>query len=87
MSRALVLLFLVGCAESHERSRDGGPGTDASGTDAAVVDAHAAMPDAPGPGVVCGPNVCVPGEICCNAECGVCAFPAECTDFGCPGGP
>lgn len=25
------------------------------------------------------------GAVCCNAACGVCAFPDECVDRGCPG--
>ena len=36
-------------------------------------------------GGTCGPNRCRKDEVCCNAHCGICTFPDECADLGCPG--
>ena len=93
MSRALVAAALfgilaIGCAQSHTLGGD-----EVLAADAAVaLDAAVAAPDGgppevspgtPTSGVECGPNRCLVGEVCCNAECGVCAFEAECVDHGC----
>jgi hypothetical protein len=88
----LAAVLALGCADSHRLLDDAGRAAtgDAAGTDArAVVRDATPRRDAPLPavGVVCGPNRCRGDEICCNAECGVCSFPGECVDFGCPGGP
>jgi hypothetical protein len=85
---ALILLFAIGCAQSHERGDDAGVSSalDAgSAADAgrATDGGRRADSGPPTPGVQCGPNRCLTTEICCNAECGVCAFPGECEDFGC----
>ena len=32
------------------------------------------LPDSGPPGI-CGPNVCAPGEVCCNESCGICTKP------------
>lgn len=90
---ALVLLVPVACADSHRLDGDAEAGVviDAPVVDGALpsVDGGAARPDAgfSSMGAVCGPNRCRTDEICCNPACGVCAFPGECVDFGCPGGP
>lgn len=87
MTRAWVVLLLGACAVSHGRNQDAGVGaTDTTAdvrlsTDVPVAD----TPSIDAPVVACGPNVCRPFEICCNPTCGVCAFPDECTDFGCAG--
>lgn len=80
----LLLLGASGCASTHGVANDAGP-IDAPVHDGAVGDAG--PPDAISlERVTCGPNLCRVGEICCNAACGVCAFPSECVDHGC-GGP
>jgi hypothetical protein len=36
-------------------------------------------------GVSCGPNVCAPGQSCCNASCGICTDPGKgCIKKLCP---
>ncbi|UJR85674.1 hypothetical protein [Sandaracinus amylolyticus] len=88
MIRALVIalaLFVAACAESHRRGDEE--------LDAMIADADASTLDAggrdagvrgdAGPGPRCGPNRCRGGEICCHAECGICAFEDECADIVC----
>ena len=84
-ARAIALsMLLSGCFASHRIGGDP-PGGDADVTADAggPVDAAPFVDSATGEVVPCGPNVCLAGEICCNEECGVCAFPDECMDFGC----
>ncbi|MFK7985253.1 MAG: hypothetical protein AB8I08_04410 [Sandaracinaceae bacterium] len=81
-----MISLSAGCAASHLRDdlRDGGGSLDATTPD--TPDGSVTVEDAfvpSGPRVECGPNQCRVGEICCNAECGVCAFPDECVDHGC----
>jgi hypothetical protein len=86
-----LALLLSGCALSHTRGTDGGgvgredPVLDGSPPDADPRPHPEVPPDPGGPAIRCGPNLCRSGEICCNEECGVCAFPEECVDHGCVG--
>ncbi|MFO0628428.1 MAG: hypothetical protein U0325_22840 [Polyangiales bacterium] len=81
----LVAVTLTSCAQTVHGDRDAamdGPGPD---VDRAADVAPTDTPFVNTPGVACGPNRCRGQEICCNAACGVCAFPGECVDHGCAG--
>lgn len=88
LGMVLAACVASGCALSHRLDGhvDGAaPADGAAAPEAGLSDAAVPPPDVPtGPWVECGPNVCRAGEICCNAECGICAFPDECVDHGCP---
>lgn len=93
IERCTLVVWLgmsTGCAQMHTLEGDAGPMSDAGlMTDAGPMtpdagptpeDAGPPPPPPPpsGPGVVCGANTCRAGEICCDAECGVCGFEGEC---------
>ncbi|MFK7987483.1 MAG: hypothetical protein AB8I08_15785 [Sandaracinaceae bacterium] len=81
----LTTVLLVGCYGSH--GLDGSsPPADSSG-DAGQDASVATPPEPPGDPVVCGPNVCVAGEICCDPVCGACTLAEDCVDYDCGTGP
>ena len=86
----LALVMCAGCYDSHGiggRRSGGGGAADGS------VDARVTTPtnDAGDPSELpvstgdlrCGPNVCLAGEVCCDAVCGACTLPDECVDYEC----
>lgn len=63
-----LFLLLGGCSRVHLGTHDGGGG--------GGPDAGASEP--------CGPTLCEPGLVCCNASCGICAAPGEgCSTVAC----
>jgi len=66
----------VGCDLAHEAEHTSDGGVIAIDSWFPVVDA---TPPAP-----CGPTVCGPGLVCCNASCGICTAPGDgCVDIVC----